>query len=121
MISPHDIVINVTVHAVTLLASSPTAPTDHVDKCESIYDCRTISNIIWSCLVTTSLCIWVGIHPNVPQLHPPREHFWETLVDKTKAFMDRLGVALLALLAPEFIFVWALRQLLNDCAVASKC
>ena len=122
MPAPPNLVVNATQDAITpVLTSLQAIPTDHANRCESIDYCRTTWNIVWSCLITISLCIWVGIHPNVPQLHPPSSTWWETLVDKIKAFVDRVLIALLALVAPEFIFVWALRQLLNARTIADKC
>lgn len=77
--------------------------------------------------------------------HPPREKpshklswawarfqawtLWDLLVDlfrhhlpaKLKVLAERLAIALLALLAPEFIFVWALRQWLRARSIAKEC
>ncbi|KAF7316585.1 hypothetical protein MIND_00178300 [Mycena indigotica] len=38
-------------------------------ECTDINDCRRLFDIVWGCLVTIFLCIWVSVHPNVP---PPR-------------------------------------------------
>lgn len=123
MLIPPYLIVNTTQDAAIPLVSSSVLLTDRVDRCESIDHCRTIWNVVWSCLITISLCIWVGIHPNLPQLHPPREHWYSrrALLDKIQAFVDKLAVALLALLAPEFIFVWALRQRLNASSIAKRC
>ena len=36
------------------------------NSCSDISHCRTISSIIWSCIVTTFSCTWVAVHPNIP-------------------------------------------------------
>jgi hypothetical protein len=63
-------------------------------------DTRTIWNIIWSSLATFFACIWVAIHPNVP-----------AFTDGTKAKLKQRGKLLLtAIIAPEFIILFAMRQ-----------
>lgn len=43
------------------------------------------------------------------------------LPDTLTALIEKLAIALLALLAPEFIFVWALRQWLRARSIAEEC
>jgi len=62
--------------------------------------CRTIWNIIWTCLVTISACTWVTVHPNIPA--PDESSFAVTCLHGE--------VVLLALIMPELIFFWAIRQ-----------
>lgn len=66
-------------------------------------NCRTIWNIIWSCLLTIFACTWVSVHPNIP--HPDKSGY-------TMAFLRRLQFMILALITPELVIVWAMRQLL---------
>lgn len=68
--------------------------------CEDIDDCRKLRDIVWSCLVTISACIWVSVHPNCP---PTDSTAWQ-------ATKRRVKVALIALIAPEIIAAWALQQ-----------
>ncbi|SRR6266545_1916164 len=37
---------------------------------------RSLFNIIWGSLFTTLICVWVAVHPNVPQ---PYEGLWKRL------------------------------------------
>jgi hypothetical protein len=61
---------------------------------------RTIWNIVWSSLVTLFACIWVAIHPNVP-----------AFADGTRTkLMQRAKLLLTAVIAPEFIILFAMRQ-----------
>lgn len=61
---------------------------------------RTVQDIIWSCLATIFACAWVAVHPNVPRR---KNSGWKT-------FWERFFVMVFAILSPEFIVAWALRQ-----------
>ena len=60
---------------------------------------RTLSNIIWSCVSTTTICAWAAIHPNIP----PRE-------GPVKRTLRRLELMFWAIVAPEILPAWALNQ-----------
>ena len=64
---------------------------------------RATSDILWSCIVTLTACVYTAIHLNVP---PPQEGRWQFLWRKSK------WVAL-ALFAPEIVLYSALTQLLQ--------
>ncbi|KAF9444312.1 hypothetical protein P691DRAFT_837753 [Macrolepiota fuliginosa MF-IS2] len=61
---------------------------------------RTPQNIIWSCLATIFACVWVAVHPNIPN---PRESQW-------RQFWRRVSTMLYAVIAPELVTLWAIRQ-----------
>jgi hypothetical protein len=61
---------------------------------------RTLQEIIISCLATIFGCTWVALHPNVPH---PEYCQWRTLKRK-------VGMMVCAIIAPEFVAIWALRQ-----------
>ncbi|KXN85195.1 hypothetical protein AN958_11618 [Leucoagaricus sp. SymC.cos] len=61
---------------------------------------RTLQGIIWSCLATIFACTWVSMHPNVPD---PR---WSGF----RRLWERIVLMFYAVIAPEFIAVWAFRQ-----------
>ncbi|KAF5347159.1 hypothetical protein D9758_011042 [Tetrapyrgos nigripes] len=73
-------------------------------------DKRPIQDIVWSCLATIFACTWVSIHPNIPPID-------EGLV---KRFLRRVGITLLALIAPELVVIWALRQWLVSRQLAKE-
>lgn len=114
---------NVTRGVVGLLVSSSPSSilADRAEACDTLGHCRTVWNIIWSCLITIFACIWVAVHPNIPQPKPPRKSRLEVLADVCSGLAEKLAIALLALLAPEFIFVWALRQWLRARSIAKEC
>ena len=70
--------------------------------CDDLAHCRTIWNIIWSCLVTIFACTYAAIHPNVPMSDPNR-HWYSGL-------LRRARIMICALIGPEFVIIWALRQ-----------
>lgn len=137
-----------------VLASLPRAVLESSSgsQCDTLSQCRTIWNIVWSCLITIFACIWVAIHPNVPQprasfeglefgANPEGNMTWakwagfrwhcagvqlldilqRQIPQIASSLADKLFIAVLALLAPEFIFVWALRQWLRAQSLADEC
>jgi hypothetical protein len=90
--------IDVQALPISAIESANTAST-----CDNLYHCRTIWNILWTCLVTISACTWVTVHPNVPAREDGR--FMVTF--------RRVKVVLLALIMPELIVLWAIRQWLK--------
>ena len=64
---------------------------------------RTIWDILWSCLATIFACSWVSVHPNIPG---PDESEW-------RVFLRRLELMFWAVIGPEMIITWALRQWLG--------
>ncbi|KAK7440606.1 hypothetical protein VKT23_016954 [Stygiomarasmius scandens] len=71
---------------------------------------RSTQDIVWSCIATIFACTWVSIHPNIPGLN----------VGRLTKFFRRVGVTMLALLAPELIVIWALRQWLVSRRLAKE-
>ena len=71
---------------------------------------RMIWNINWSCLVTTFVCTWVAVHPNIPG---PEER-WIKIASR------RVGIMLMAIIAPEVVMTWALRQWFTARRLARK-
>jgi hypothetical protein len=61
---------------------------------------RTVWELFYSCAATIIACIWVSIHPNVPGRRDSR-------FDKLKR---RIGLMFIALIGPEIIVLFALRQ-----------
>ncbi|TFK41678.1 hypothetical protein BDQ12DRAFT_678335 [Crucibulum laeve] len=68
--------------------------------CPDNEDKRSIWDIIWSCIATTFHCTWVTVHPNIPAL---QEEWWWVAWRRAKAMFW-------ALLSPELVILWALRQ-----------
>ena len=63
-------------------------------------DQRSIWDILWSCFATILACSWVSVHPNIPA---PNESRW-------RIFLRRLELMFWAVIGPEMIITWALRQ-----------
>lgn len=84
-------------HALAILATVEVAPDP---KCIDITHCRTIWNIIWSSLATIFACAWVSVHRKIPD--PQSDGITVTL--------ERVKITIWALLVPEYIIAWAIRQ-----------
>ena len=69
-------------------------------SCDDPNGCRSLTDIIWSCVLTTLLCTWASVHPNIPG---PDEK-WPRIT------LRRVGLMLVSLVAPEAIIAWAWRQ-----------
>ncbi|KAJ8080751.1 hypothetical protein PM082_017585 [Marasmius tenuissimus] len=78
------------------LGPDSTAPTP------SCGETRTTAGIIWSCLSMIILCTWTSVRPNVP-IVPRSGH--EALVH-----WDNAKIFFVALIAPELIVYWSIRQ-----------
>jgi hypothetical protein len=61
---------------------------------------RTLWDIIWSCAATLFACTWTAIHPNIPGMDE----------GKVATTSRRLFIMVMALIAPELIITWAVRQ-----------
>ncbi|TFK57961.1 hypothetical protein BDN72DRAFT_966449, partial [Pluteus cervinus] len=63
-------------------------------------DDRTLVDIVRSCVLTVAACVYRAIHPNVP----------DPKAGPCKVQYERLKVTIYALLAPEMVIFWAIRQ-----------
>ena len=88
-----DVFANPLIPHPTLEIPSPIYPR----KLEIELSQRTAGNIIWSCLTTVFVCLWVVVHPNIPG---PADNM----------FITRLKIMGCMLIAPELVIVWAGRQ-----------
>ncbi|KAH9955075.1 hypothetical protein BC827DRAFT_1142138 [Russula dissimulans] len=79
-------------------------------SCDDPNGCRSLGDIIRSCILTILLCTWVSMHPNIPS---PYER-WPRVAAR------RAGLMLLALFVPEAVIAWALRQRLTATELAKK-
>ena len=85
-------------------------------SCGDQEDRRSIYSIVWSCLSTIFLCTWVAVHPNVAFRPDKGQMGWfETwLWDPLHELLSyKLPLFIWALLVPEYILAWAIRQYLQ--------
>lgn len=71
---------------------------------------RTKISIIWSCLVTILSCTLVAVHPNIPG--PEMTRF--------TIFLHRVRLMVMALVAPEVVIIWAMRQWVSALKLGNK-
>ncbi|KAG1778930.1 hypothetical protein EV702DRAFT_145017 [Suillus placidus] len=85
---------------VGVLQAAPTSTTT-TDSAEApSFRTRTIWAIISSCVLTLFACIYSAIHPNIPS---PKD-------SPLRILRRQLGIMIMALIAPELIVTWAMRQ-----------
>ena len=91
-------------------------------SCKDYDNCRSLLSIIWSCVTTIFLCTWVAVHPNVPEPVDTRDMgFWRKRAHQLSCFFgDKLVMFICALLVPEYILAWAIRQFLMARKIAKK-
>jgi hypothetical protein len=92
------------------ISESVIDPRSLPNRCDDLNECRTIWDIIWSCLATIFACTWIALHLNIPG---PKEK-WYTIA------LRKAGVMLLAIIAPEIVVMWAMRQWLVAHRIAKK-
>lgn len=90
----------------------PVPLTDQLDgtsslPCSDLGHCRSVLDIIWSCLGTIFACTWVAIHPNIP-------------TPSHGSISRRAKTFVFALIAPELIVLWAFRQWMASRRLARK-
>ncbi|KAF8642802.1 hypothetical protein AX16_009435 [Volvariella volvacea WC 439] len=71
---------------------------------------RTISDILYSCISVILLCTYISIHHNIPD----QGDSW------VKATWMKIRTSLYALIAPEMILMWAIRQRIMAGRIAEK-
>ncbi|KAK0211883.1 hypothetical protein IW262DRAFT_1467292 [Armillaria fumosa] len=75
---------------------------------------RTVLSIVWSCLATIFASTWLAVHPNVPGLDLTKEGSVWGIFDRLTIMcsLARVKLMLIAILAPEAMVGWAVRQFL---------
>ena len=94
-----------------------------VNHCTSLTYCRSIWNIVWSSLVTIFSCTWVAVHPNVPCPKKREANSWieRCIWNSLLSFAEhRLPLFVCALLVPEYMLAWAIRQFLKARKIANQ-
>ncbi|KAG1889135.1 hypothetical protein F4604DRAFT_1569365 [Suillus subluteus] len=91
-------------YLVGVIQAAPTTNTTNTTTSDSfeapLFTIRTIWSIISSSVLTLFACIYSAIHPNIPSLRDsPDGIVWR-----------RLGIVIMALITPELIVTWAMRQ-----------
>ena len=103
----------------SFVVSNPANTTTADPHCYDIRYCRTLEGLVQSCIVTILACVWFAVHRNIPApaldpLHQRnRSLFFRTILFiwyKILAQRQAAIVFVVALLAPEWILAWALRQ-----------
>lgn len=77
---------------------------------------------MWSCFTTIILCTWIAVHPNIPEpIDTQHMGFLKRRWYALKNFVsERVLLFIVALLVPEYILAWAIRQRLAAGAVVKR-
>ncbi|KAG2747325.1 hypothetical protein P692DRAFT_20954570 [Suillus brevipes Sb2] len=94
-------------HLVEVIQAAPTTNTTNTTTNDSLeapsFTTRTLWTIVSSSVLTLFACIYSAIHPNIPS---PKDSPYRIL-------RRRLGIMIMALIAPELMVTWAMRQWLS--------
>ncbi|KAG1886545.1 hypothetical protein F4604DRAFT_1277563 [Suillus subluteus] len=89
------------IYLVGVIRAAPTTNTTISDSFKDpSFTTRTLWSIISSSVLTLFACIYSAIHPNIPS---PKD-------SPNCIIRRRLGIMIMALIAPELIVTWAMRQ-----------
>ncbi|KAI0048988.1 hypothetical protein FA95DRAFT_1604798 [Auriscalpium vulgare] len=94
----------------TTSTSDLTSSTGSSLACSSSDPCRTLSNIIWSCLATIFACIWKAVHRNVPKFQDPKQSWFRRKLDRV---VEAGKIVAVTLFLPEWVLSCAVRQHLH--------
>jgi hypothetical protein len=106
------------VYAIAKSGFGDAVPTPQIEtrdpcSCGEAIQTRSLWNIIWSCLSTIFLCTWVSLHPNISSTPKKLDLAWfeKKIRNPLVEFLTyKLPLFLWALLVPEYILAWAIRQ-----------
>ncbi|KAJ7331309.1 hypothetical protein DFH08DRAFT_966333 [Mycena albidolilacea] len=73
------------------------------DTCDDINKCRKLFDVVWGCLATIFACTWVSVHQNIG---PPNQ-------GSVALFWRRVKMMIIAIIAPEVMVGFAVRQALG--------
>jgi hypothetical protein len=86
------------------LASPPEPPDSFpalaLRDTQSHFGQRSVNDIVISCFATIFACTWSAVHPNIPAV---TDSAWT-------CFKRQVTTTICALLAPELMTMWAMRQ-----------
>jgi hypothetical protein len=114
-------------YAITQSASGEAIPISSIEARDpsgngGLIQTRTIWNIVWSCLSTIFLCTWGSLHPNISSTpdEPGMGRHDKLRKCLVHLLTYKLPLFLWALLVPEYILAWAIRQYLTAGEIEKK-
>ncbi|KZP22152.1 hypothetical protein FIBSPDRAFT_1018240 [Athelia psychrophila] len=92
-------------HSFSATNSTDLSPAESPPQCDDIHSCRTLYDIVQSCVLTIFACVWVGVHPNIP---PPRSPATPTFPLLLKSQIRPPGVGALVVCPFVTVALWPL-------------
>jgi hypothetical protein len=99
-----------TLHGSPVAPTSPAVSAPGPRDTQVHFGARGVNDIIISCFATIFACTWSAVHPNIPA---PTDCWWT-------CFKRQVLTMIYALLAPEAVTAWALRQRLAARTIADE-
>jgi hypothetical protein len=99
-----------TLHGFPVAPTSPPVSAPGPRDTQVHFGARGVNDIIISCFATIFACTWSAVHPNIPA---PTDCWWT-------CFKRQVATMVYALLAPEAVTAWALRQRLAARTIADE-
>jgi hypothetical protein len=100
-------------YAITQSAFGDAVPISSIERRDDqLGQTRTVWDIVRTCLSTIFLCTWVSLHPNISSTQDEPDMGWRGKLRKSLVDLltYKLPLFLWALLVPEYILAWAIRQ-----------
>ncbi|KAI0062755.1 hypothetical protein BV25DRAFT_1915883 [Artomyces pyxidatus] len=97
--------------------TTPFSIADSSVICTDIAICRTRYTIIWSSLVTILACVWSAVHRNIAGPAIPGQSRSRRVLGRV---LETIKIVVVALLVPEWVLAWAVRQFLNARGLAKE-
>ncbi|KAG2112822.1 hypothetical protein BD769DRAFT_1364331 [Suillus cothurnatus] len=101
-------------YPVGVIQAAPTTNTTNTTTSNSFkapsFTTRTLWTIVSSSVLTLFACIYSAIHANIPS---PKD-------SSHRIILQRLGIMIMALIAPELIVTWAMCQWISACHVTRQ-
>ncbi|KAF8329163.1 uncharacterized protein EI90DRAFT_3017398 [Cantharellus anzutake] len=87
------------------------------EACNDLRNCRTMWNLVYSCLLTIFICVWTAVHPNVVE----GDRGGMDLVGEIVNRDDRFGLMRSSLIFPELVVAKAWDEFSKAWKLSRKC
>ncbi|KAF8318583.1 uncharacterized protein EI90DRAFT_2978752 [Cantharellus anzutake] len=89
------------------------------EACNDLRNCRTMWNLVYSCLLTIFICIWTAVHPDVVKgdEHQGLGHRMKKEILRS----DRLGLMRSSLIFPELVVALAWGEFSRAWVLSREC
>ncbi|KAF8329167.1 uncharacterized protein EI90DRAFT_3017402 [Cantharellus anzutake] len=90
------------------------------EACNDLRNCRTLWNLVYSCLLTIFICVWTAVHPNVEH-HRRMNLSMGDRIEEVMERRDRFGLMRSSLIFPEWVVAMAWEEFSAAWKISRKC